>query len=221
MNYTEDIKMKKKAFTIAEILVALVVVGIIVKSVVSNVQSDTFQEKANIARAYKVINEFDKASASIIATDSINCPLGALMQKAGKNEDGSYDYELGLVLPDNNKEKAVLDIYGEHMKFEKTDLNFCDYSTYCQIANNGTTNIPAVRFANTIYAGIKLYNEVQNCPDFSLPETEGKITPHTKMSGETPKCWANLYVDVNGMEEPNIEGKDIFIFGLDEFGIHR
>ena len=220
--------MKNKAFTLAEILIVLVILGALSVVMMQSLRSDNFSKKEYIAKAYKVINTFDEAAVNIRDINSTDCPMGTFLYKSAKNADGTYDYELGLKLPASNQDKAVLDIFGKYIKFEKTNLNFCDYSGYCENVNKDIeteadkiTNIPAVRFSKNMYAGLKLLSEVSDCPDYYLPEISSKITPKTKVSGEKPQCWAKLYADVNGIDAPNELGKDIFVFGLDENGIYH
>ena len=220
--------MKKNAFTLAEILIVLIIMGIIAVMMIANIKSDGFSEKANIAKAYKVINAFDEAAGNIRDINNPKCPTGSFIYRDGKNANGTYGYSIGLVLPASNKEQAVLDIFGEFIKFEKTGLNFCDYTKYCDSVNASAasdsdkiTNVPAAKFSKDIYAGIKILPAIENCPDFYLPESDVKLTPRTSIRDGAPKCWAKLYVDVNGIDAPNTLGKDVFVFGLDEFGVYH
>ena len=211
--------MKNKAFTLAEILIVMTIMGILAIVMIQNIKTDTMSEKTNYAKAYKAIEVFDEASANIRHASDADCPLGSLMYTTGKNANGTYDYDIGLNLPDSDKEEAALNIYSKYIKFDKTNLNFCNFSKYC--ADNDISNLAGARFSNDIYIGLEILDSISDCPDFYMPETEGVITQKTKVNGKKAQCWAKLYIDVNGNDGPNTLGKDIYIFGLDENGINR
>ena len=167
--------MKNKAFTLAEILIVLMIMGVLSVVMMQMFKSDSLTEKGNITKAYKAINTFDEAAANIRDVDSTNCPMGSFIYKTG-NKTSGYTYEIGLNLPETDKEEAVLDMFGEFIKFEKTGLNFCDYSKYCEQENQGIeeeenkiTSIPAVKFSKDMYAGLTLLDPISNCPSFNLP----------------------------------------------------
>ena len=210
--------MKNKAFTLAEVLIVLSIVGAIAVVMIKNVSTEDFRDRTNVAKAYKVINVFDQASASIVGEDKQHCPMGSFIYKSAKNSDGTYDYQLGLVNDSGSTPSAseVLNIFGKYLKYESTGLAFCSYSGFCDDAT-----IPGVKLAGDAYAGVVMLNSVENCPNFYLPES-GQTTVRTRFKENVkPQCWAKLYVDVNGTEGPNEEGKDVFILGLGEYGINR
>ncbi|MBQ8476127.1 type II secretion system protein [bacterium] len=219
--------MKLRAFTLAEILIVLMIIGVIAVLMLRNLRSDDFKEKTYIAKAYKAIDTFDQASSQIRDVESTNCPLGLLMYKSGFNADGSYDFEIGVVNSSGNVVNAqeALDIYGEHVKFEKSGFSFCDYTKYCEIQKAKGNDIepddiPGAKLPGDIYVGIKM-DGVIDCPNFYLPESNGVLTVRADMKGNMPKCWAKLFIDVNGVDGPNEEGKDIYIYGLDALGVHH
>lgn len=223
--------MKIKAFTLTEITISLAIIGIICIIVLKNLNTIDFREKLNIAKAYKAIEVFDQASDDIRNMDKEHCPLSAFMYKSGVNSSGEQEYEVALVLPETGKSQAVLDIYGEFVKYETTGLDFCDYSPYCENYNENkesdeekihSGDIPAVKIAGDIYIGVKVDDTIGDCPDYNLPEQDETINVRNEFGKNSkPKCWAKMYVDVNGPDEPNEDGKDIFVFGFDNEGIHH
>ena len=202
--------MKNKAFTLAEILIALTVVGFLAIVMIRNVKSDAFMEKTEILKAYKAVNIFDEASVNLRDIDSEYCPLGKFIIK------NVNTYESAVSIPSG---KTAIDMYSDYIKFEKTGINFCSYSGNC---NASSTNIPGAKLPSDIYIGIEVLDSIADCPDFYMPEENGQITVKNKMiEGAKPKCWAKLYIDTNGIDAPNTLGKDVFIFGMDEFGVHH
>ena len=213
--------MKNKAFTLAEILIVLTLIGIISIVMIRSTRSDNIDEKTNIAKAYKAIEVFDEASANVRDMgNKTDCPMGTLMYTTGKKADGTYDYEIGLNLDADNKENSFFNIYSNYVKYEKTGLNFCNFSKYCS-NNSITTPIPAVKISGDTYVGIQILDSVSDCPNFYLPEVSGVITQRTKLKGGKAQCWAKLYIDTNGLNGPNTLGKDVFVFGMDENGINH
>ncbi len=206
--------MKKYAFTLAEVIIVMIIIGILTIILARAIRTDKFSEKANIAKAYKAINSFSEAATNI-KDNQTYCPMGSLIYKI--KADGAYSYDYGINLPSSNKEQAVVNMFADYMKFEKTGLDFCEFSGYC---SKGAITNSAVRFSNDIYAGIQVLSAIADCPDFKLPDGS-QVTQRAGLLEGKPKCWAKLYIDVNGLDGPNQEGKDVFIFGLDADGVNH
>ena len=199
--------MQNKAFTLAEILIALTIIGFISIVMIKNIKMADLKEDTNSAKAFKVLEVFDEASTNI--RDTAYCPMGKFIYK------DVDDYELGLKIA---QDMNVLDMYSEFVKFEKRYDSFCDYTGYSDC--NGT--IPAAKIPGDIYIGIEQLDEVSDCPDYYMPDNPTKIEVlENPIEGKKPQCWAKLYVDTNGKEEPNTLGKDVFIFGIGEYAVHH
>lgn len=200
---------KKFAFTLAEILVCLMIIGVIAGIFMKNIKGESFTKKSYIANAYKVINAFDQASTKIIETDPTSCPTGTFLTKAAGLKDPEYTFSNSAGGNANTSE--VLKVYSKFIKFEQSSINFCDYTGYCT-----DTSIKGGRLHGNVYMGIKVGGSAANCPSYYLPNASGAITV-----GANTKCWGNLYIDVDGLKGPNKLGEDVFIFGLGARGIAR
>lgn len=212
-------KDKKPAFTLVETMIVVILIGIISLTCVKNIRQNDTHGKEYIAKAYKVIENIDYALGQIRDLDKTNCPLGSFIIKNKIATSGTkYAYELGLLNVSTSSD--MFNVLKDYIKFEQTGLNFCDYSGYCS-----SDNYPAGRISGDIYIGTELYASVSNCPSYYTPE--GELIDLTSDSmkefktGDFPKCWGRLLVDVNGAQGPNTEGQDIFIYGLDANGIHQ
>ena len=212
-------KNAKTAFTLAEVLITMVIISFISLTTIKVVKNsnDTFSGKDDYSKVYKVIENFDYAFAQIRDLEKINCPMGKFINKTKIATSGTmYAYEKVLSAANAT---AVFNILKNYIKFDEEDLNFCDYSGYC---NDSTqANNPAGKLAGDIYVGINMYESISDCPDYYVPDT-GLITVRTDIkTGEKPKCWGNILIDINGAKQPNSLGEDVYVFGLDENGIHH
>ena len=225
--------MKNKAFTLAEILIVLVIIGVLAVIMMRNLRADNIKEKTYTAKAYKAILAFDQAAMQIRDINKTNCPMGKFIFSSGlkSGSTSEYDYEIGLVNADKTvvNSQQALDIFGEEIKFTQTNLDFCNYSKYCENTNAGIAeeedkikagDIPAAKMAGDVYVGIRVH-DIEDCPSFHFPQIENALSPKTKLDGGTPQCWATLYIDANGKDEPNVEGRDIYKFGLDALGVYH
>ncbi|MBR2068172.1 MAG: type II secretion system protein [Candidatus Gastranaerophilales bacterium] len=215
--------MKKTAFTLAELLITIMLIGTISVAMLRNVKSSDFKDRTNIAKAYKAIDIFDQASSQIRDVESEHCPIGQMLYKTGVKADGTYDYEIGVI---NSKGETVsaaelLEIYSEHIKFEKTGFSFCTYSPYCNTAGYAADKVSGAKLPGDIYIGLYV-DGVKDCPDFYLPEVKQIVTVRNDFkTKKKPQCWAKLLVDTNGLDQPNALGKDIFVYGIDALGVHH
>jgi len=227
--------MKKfTAFTLAEILIALSVVGIIAVSMITILDKSSMDEDINTAKAYQAFEAVQQGSAKILSTETIYnadegtayCPEGKFLTKVLASNTATatdrYTYEYAIVKGADASTAAtkadVLELYKKYIRFDdrKADLNFCTYSNYCDSTN---TNITGGKLAGTTYIGFEVFGDtaLQDCPNtYYLPQSGELIT---KTEGTTGKCWGKVYVDVDGKKGEGALGKDVFIWGLGESGI--
>lgn len=201
--------MKNKAFTLAETLIAMLILGIIAAIMIKNLKTDDHIEKTFIPKANKAIQVFDEAAVQLLDIDNPNCPMGEFIIN---------NNTIGLLNDSGNavNSQEAFNMLSQYIKFEKTGLNFCANSGYCA----DSTTIPAGRISGDTFVGFEV-TSVSDCPDFYKPGQSEKITVvNDPITDIKPKCWAKLYIDVNGADAPNVEGQDIFVLGVDRKGIH-
>ncbi len=202
--------MKNKAFTLAEVLIAMTIIGIVAAILLTTIRADRQVEKTFAPKANKAIELFDEGATQLLDIDKTNCPMSEFI--INETEKGLYNSSGTAVTS-----QEAFDLFSEYIKFEKTGLNFCANSGYCE----SSTTIPGGKISGDIYVGVAV-NDIADCPDFYRPGTAEKITvANDLLSGAKPKCWAKLYIDVNGSDGPNTEGKDVFVLGFDRKGVHR
>jgi len=204
---------KNRAFTLIEILLVAVIIGVLAVIMIKNINSKSFTDKANIANAYKAIEIVQQASAKILGAETDWCPTGKFINKIINN------YEFGVINPTTSKEATLdemMELYGSYLKLQKRNLNFCSYTEYCEDSN---TDIKGAKIVGDIYIGFEKFAspDIQDCPTtYYMPESNELIE---KEAGSNGKCWGKFYVDVNGPAAPNEFGKDVFVWGLGEVGI--
>lgn len=213
--------MRKKAFTMTELTIVMIIVGILAAALALNIRNVKVKEKAMVANGFKTIEAVEQAFAKIREIDKTNCPMGSfIIKQAGK---GTYSYELK-----NNAGTAaanasdVINMIARYIRFEGTIGTFCSKTPYC-----ANTAIKGAKLAGTdIYVGVEILTKVENCPTYHMPDSETTYPAPTKINKktgntETAQCWGKLYIDVNGADTPNTLGKDVFVFGLDESGLAK
>jgi len=213
--------MFKKAFTMAELIIVMIITGLLTTVLIQNIRSPKIKEKEMIANAFKAIEAVEQATAKIREVDKTNCPMGTFIVKHfGK---GSYSYELKNDAGTSNATATdVMNMMQRYIRFEGTIGNFCDNTPYCS-----DSNIKGAKFAGTkTFIGFKVYSSLDNCPTYRMPNDATTYPAPTKFnkataSHETKKCWGELYIDTNGIDTPNTYGQDVFIYGLDESGIAK
>ena len=213
--------MLKKAFTVAELLIVMVVIGVLATSLAHNFRLPKVKEKEMVANALKAIEVVEQAFAKVKEIDKTNCPTGTFISK--QIGTGTYAFEFKNDEGTSNVSSAdVIDILGRYIRYEDGTVNFCTYTGYCS-----DTDIKGVKLAGTnIYIGVKVNSSLSDCPDYKMPKESGDFpapTNYNKSTGsfDTAKCWGTLYIDTNNIDSPNTYGVDVFKFGLGEHGIAK
>ena len=204
---------RKQAFTLAEILIVLTIIGVLALVTLRSFNAKTTKAKLNFARADKAVEVFNNVCARIRLTESKACPHNTFIIDTGF---GTYEKGLLKCTEGESGEETcspvtsqdAINIFSEHTKFEKKNLNFCDYSGNCSVTAAGA------ELPGGIYVGIEVLEDISDCPAYYMPGDEEETTPP---SGS--KCWAKLYVDANGPSGPNELGQDVFVFGMDADGV--
>ena len=117
----------KKGFTLAEVLVCMVIIGILAIIMVQNVKTKDFKEQGYIANALKIAENIQQASLKIREIEKTNCPMASFMVDIM----GTWEYALINSSGNNATASDVINLYAKYIKFENTGLKFCDYTSYC------------------------------------------------------------------------------------------
>lgn len=201
----------KKGFTLVEITIAMTIIAFLCLIMIQTINPKKFDEKANQANAIKAINFIEQACAQILDLETTQVPASRFMVKPA---GGSWEYASTATTS-----SALVALFGNHLKYESGEVNFCDNTSYCS-----DTKIKGARVAGGIYIGFEILGEIKPCPAYRMPgESADNPAPQVFNNGSytAKQCWGKLYIDVNGKDAPNTYGKDVFVYGLGEYGIEK
>lgn len=211
----------KKAFTLAEILIVVIIISVIALIMLKTIKPASFTEKANLANAQKAIAAMEKAFNQLLDMESTNCPMKTFMYKPAGTS--TWEYACTTALDSSEEYRDTLKKY---IKYDKV-ANFCTMSNACPA---GTTDFAAIRLPGGIVIGVRPTDVDAsigtNCiqsftPGEAVRNPASQKFNKTTGALETAKCWGELWIDVNGKESPNTEGSDFFKIGLGESGLEK
>ena len=197
-------KMRLKAFTMAEAILVMTILGIIATIMITTLKPAQFKDKGLEIMARKVLSEIDTAITQILINDTQD---GSLKKMLDSDYPGAtYDFADPL---DVNVTTKILKKYLSATRQEVSNSSFCktNNATAFYLKDGAcigllTTNAEAV---NTSFPGET--SEVL----FSVGLGQGDATQGSQ------HAIAALYIDTNGDDEPNVILKDRFVFPI---GIH-
>lgn len=238
---------KKTAYTLAEVLICLVLVGFLFTLTSSNLRTDNFNRKARLANLYKAVSAVQEASAKIRDLEPEICPTGSFIEKIGVEDSDATVAILDSTGAALTSQK-IAEIFGKWIKFEIKDIDYCTYSKFClggtqaaadaeqaaaEATEKGETPTPPTptttssiyggRIAGGAFVGFE-YTGIIDCPSYKNLKDISNVNDESEISAlaDVPsrgKCWGKLYVDVNGKQGPDLLNNDVFVFGLDAYGV--
>lgn len=196
--------MKKRilAFTLAEILITLSVIGI-VASLTIPVVIASYQKRLYIAKLKKFYTTFNQALTQVAADHG--CP-GSLAC-TGLFKPGTDNLSLGNELV--KYFKVAKNCKTDHNKgcFADKSLRLYDGSGLNEYSSNDLTAY--YKFITADNMSISIMNYTWNSPSNSNCKYSGFSR---NMTGHLKQYCGVVWVDVNGLQKPNIEGRDTFYF---------
>lgn len=186
------INKKLLAFTLAEVLITLGIIGVIaaltIPSLIQNTQKKEYV--VGLKEAFSILTN---------ATNSLITDNGGTMQGVFQNGD-SYN-------PNNSPRPA--EVYAQKLNVQKvctlkTDLS-CFHDTINDLAGYDQDGYTV----NSNEGGLILKNGMRLTFTGEIAGNCDHSYYFTETNGEKTAC-AEIWVDVNGSKEPNILGRDIF-----------
>ena len=180
---------KFKAFTMAEAILVMTILGIIATIMISTLKPAEFKDKGLAILAKKVLSEIDSATTQIQVNNSQNGSMAALY-KPGTATTFAFNADIANV--------AVL-----YKKYLTATRKTCDTAIKCPC--NGYTQ--------------KFYLKDGACMGIKAGASAATIFPGETGTTTLTPTMGLIFFDTNGEEEPNVAGKDQFLLPIDASGI--
>jgi len=176
-------KRNKVAFTLAEVLVTLGIIGVVAALTVPNLMQN-YQRQAYVTQLHKFYSDMENALRQVMTEDRAQDLTETRLR-------GANDTTVATFLKDNFK--IVNDCGGSAIK--APCFNVTDYKIM-----NGTA------FSNLSNLSMSSTN-VRHCVTLA----GGEAVCMSEFSGNADTGYGKLIVDTNGTKGPNVVGRDLFV----------
>ena len=203
--YTKEKLERKKAFTLAEVLITLGIIGVVAAISIPTLMQNA-NEKDTVAKVQKAYNVMANAYKLATAEYGTIDKWGVIGEKelgysARHNEDTPEE--------DRNKVFSSLDtflnIFSEYVKFtEKNDVKTAETTASGDVYYLG---------------GTKVSTQLTNYATFADGTMLRTLYLDRAVVCNAGRQCANFTIDVNGDKGPNTYGKDLFVFYLTKEGV--
>ena len=203
--------MKKLGFTLAEVLIALAIIGVVaamtLPTLVSEHQKDVWANSLSVA-----VSDFERAMGAMIMRDGVNDLTETEAWKYVHKEGELYSYSsseniegfvknIKQVLKVDDKYKNFKELY-KGLEVKTFDGEVLEDSDGFFDEGVGLSGKDGIFYS--IYIG-------------DSTGSTGKFKKESdvlKAGGNLYRRVASVYIDVNGSKKPNVWGRDIFFFEL-------
>lgn len=198
----------KKAFTLAEMLIVLVLIGIIATITIGIIKPYNANQKGYEELAMKSQGDLAQAFTQMILNDSNFDDLSTMKDESGNfsiNSDGAVVRFVKIIkkyiqdngkLVDTTKEKVYFDMLITHYNSTKTNKKITDKFSNFYFANNG------------VLFGFQLNSSCSVTEDL-------EYLAERKSATSVENTCGSFFIDVNGYQKPNRLGSDQYIIPFD------
>ena len=186
----------KKAFTMAEAILVMTILGIIATVMISTLKPAQYKERALQVAAKSIYSEIDSAMTQILTDYTRYNKLSAVYPLNGTTGSTTYNFNS----TNTNANVAFLALMKNYMATARgTVPSACTSvsATYNMLLKNGA----CLAVKTGAYTGVSM-----------IPGEKTETASATYDYGV-------IFLDVNGNDEPNVLGKDRYYIPLDENGI--
>lgn len=210
MNYKsilKGIKYKKKAFTLAEVLITLIVIGV-VAAITVPVLMNNYRKEQYVTGFKKSYSSLQNGFKTYIAVEGVSSVVDTTLWRAiAKVYAGNMDLKTV-----NNELSKIFSIADQRLIFFEEDVD------KVLVKYKWLSPDPAEQ----IFGGLTLVLADGSIVYF-MPYIQNEVLPTILEQMKARKLkhttnYAEIYVDVNGVNKPNIVGRDLFGFILSEDG---
>ena len=196
-------KMRLKAFTMAEAILVMTILGIIATIMITTLKPAQFKDKGLEIMARKVLSEIDTAITQILINDTQD---GSLKKMLDSDYPGvTYDFA------DPSDVNVITKILKKYLSATRQEVS---NSSFCK-----TNNATAFYLKDGACIGLLTTGGEDVNTSFPGETSEFKLSVTCDIVTDNLPTVAlsALYVDTNGDDEPNVIFKDRFVFPI---GIH-
>ena len=185
----------KNGFTLAEVLITLVIIGVIAALTVSPL-INTYVESSTVAKVKKGLSILGQA------------------KKLAEVQNGSldgWDYHF-----DDDRETTVAHFW-QFLKPHISITKDCGSGTDCY-QSDGTYLLKGVMYGENFNTNTKYYKVI--LADGSVMWFKSAINKCADHNGNLTNVCAEVWYDVNGTKNPNTLGRDIFVYHITPDGVY-
>lgn len=230
---------KKLAFTLAEVLITLGIIGVVaamtMPSLISNYQQKQYEAK--YAKAQNVMaNGIKMMMAQNDIYDVAELPIMSCSDDTCRNEELSKVFKSYSIVTDRSKlpekyknDPSLMKVIENADKNLLSRLNFDENIVKAATFNWSTDPDFVFRLEDSMLIGIKKASMTKSELGIDSNEMDTEMAPHgistrkinngirPSLTVDTVTC-LQIFVDVNGSTAPNTVGKDMYEFVLSEKG---
>lgn len=188
--------LKLKAFTMAEALIVMTMLGIIATIMLTTLKPAEFRDRGLRVAAKKILSEIDTATTQILINNTQDGTLSKIYQ-------ANSSTVLNLATANTTNSGHLGDLYKKYLTATREACN----SSTCPC--NGYNN--------------KFYLKDGACIGITVgamsANTNTIFPGESTVNSALKPSYGVLFFDTNGAEEPNLMGKDQFVLPLNAGGI--
>ena len=190
--------MKKFGFTLAEVLITMGIIGV-VAAMTAPFLATNIQRQSHASMLKTTVGDLENAFSAAMANEKV------------ENLAETSIFTSGVVSSNNNDKEDVIDSFKQYLKLADDNDIGIDAQNY-HVQKGAQAPRPMGAKGSPAAGNISIEGNA-----LSLPLKSGAVMFIRRLDGEGHTV-ANVYIDVNGAEGPNVMGRDIFRFFLQDDG---
>jgi len=206
--------MKKRGFTLAEVLITLGIIGVISALVIPQFVGNTY-DQANASKLSSIVSDYENIFGHMLLRE---------------DEENIFETEFGVAYRDTSTDiSAIQSALEQYTKISRIGESLLNVGYTLSYLNNPL--MPAAIAAgpdpdpDPIVQAVHIYDINGNDATSSVEVKFALLTPggatiifSPVVRLQSPPPYATIYIDVNGGGSPNRFGRDIFAFHMSTDG---
>lgn len=175
----------KKAFTLAEVLITLGIIGVVAALVMPSLIAN-HQKKVWVAQLQKAVNAWDNGMALMLSSEEVDSLGQTQLARQIQKQFGLNYYQFNTKIDDSFINKY----------FKVSEIHYT-YPTY-----------PTMKGLNSPTFSL-------NNPGWYMPDGTRYYVMFDNLDNDVKNIYyGTVWIDINGLKGPNIAGRDVFFFYL-------